>query len=797
MDIDPVSRDLAIRTMIGEVDPNDPDAGRAAVASTILNRVKAGTYGKTVGDVVTARGQFEPWSRNPRALMAIDPGSADYQRNAKIFDAVAAGTLGDPTGGATHFYSPQGQAALGRRAPDWSRAQPTAVIGGHRFYAPQGTAEAQPDLLGSWGGAPAPAAPAPAAAGDDLLGSWNAGGAPASAPETTGRPDLPHLVVTPKDVPLPSPAPAAPTASSGAPGVAPGDEETLPQYVARLQAESSGPGFGNAAVRLGAGVMRGVGDVADTLATGIAGAGAGGANLLARLGVISPATAENVGTWAGGVGQDIAADNALYAKAAGDSRLAEVGRIGGQVAGTAPLLGAAGEVAAIPVNAISRASPYIAQTLAQPGALLRGAQVIGGGAAAGAGAAALTSSASDQPLADQIKSGAEAGAILGPAGAMAARAGASIVSPAVDAGTAALARLARNTYDIPVTAGQISSNHMVRIADSVLQRMPFSGYAARTEAQQTGLNRAISNTFGENAEHVTPDVMANARDRIGNAFDSVAARTSINADNQFGIDLHNTVQDAAQVLTPEELRPLINQVRNVVGRIDPTTNAISGDAYQALTRRGAPLDRTLQSQNPNMRYYAGQIREALDDAMERSSPPDLVNELRTARAQWRAMRTIQPLVEKSPTGDLSPALLLGAARAAEGRGTRGMAYGGGGALADLARIGQRFLKEPGSSNTSERLLAMKTLGYLGGGALGLGGTYAFDPENFQRNALLGLGGLAAARAGSAALRSNALSNLLIQSGLRGPLPLPAIPFPGIAAPAGALAARPSSSPQSP
>ena len=54
------------------------------------------------------------------------------------------------------------------------------------------------------------------------------------------------------------------------------------------------------------------------------------------------------------------------------------------------------------------------------------------------------------------------------------------------------------------------------------------------------------------------------------------------------------------------------------------------------------------------------------------------------------MKTIEPLVAKSPTGDISPALLMSQVNKSYG----GMAYNGGGDMGDLARIGQKFLKEP-------------------------------------------------------------------------------------------------------
>lgn len=136
LDLDPRSRDLAVRTILGEAG-REPDDGQVAVAAVMLNRLKSGKYGKSLSDVVLAPNQFEPWSR-PEArqrMLAFSPDDPAYQRAAAALDRALSGD--DPTQGATHFYAPVAQAALGRQAPSWAQGEPT-VIGRHNFYAPEG-----------------------------------------------------------------------------------------------------------------------------------------------------------------------------------------------------------------------------------------------------------------------------------------------------------------------------------------------------------------------------------------------------------------------------------------------------------------------------------------------------------------------------------------------------------------------------------------------------------------------------------------------------------------------------------
>lgn len=161
--LDPRSRDLLIRTVYGEAG-NQPDEGKMAVASVIKNRVESGKYGDSVPAVITAPNQFEPWQRpeGRSRMLSLQPQDPNYQRIGAIVDGVFSGKAEDPTNGATHFFSPGSQAALGRQPPQWASNEPTAQIGGHVFFAPDG-AKSQKVAQASTQDNPflAPAAPQP------------------------------------------------------------------------------------------------------------------------------------------------------------------------------------------------------------------------------------------------------------------------------------------------------------------------------------------------------------------------------------------------------------------------------------------------------------------------------------------------------------------------------------------------------------------------------------------------------------------------------------------------------------
>jgi hypothetical protein len=129
--------------VIGEAG-NEPQQGKNAVASVARTRAVDGGYGgDTPTGVVTAPNQFEPFN-TPEGRARMARGLMDPKQLASANDAIdqAYGTgkyvsagPNDPTGGMTHFYSPAGQAALGRQAPAWAGGD-SVTIGGHVFNSP-------------------------------------------------------------------------------------------------------------------------------------------------------------------------------------------------------------------------------------------------------------------------------------------------------------------------------------------------------------------------------------------------------------------------------------------------------------------------------------------------------------------------------------------------------------------------------------------------------------------------------------------------------------------------------------
>ena len=541
--------------------------------------------------------------------------------------------------------------------------------------------------------------------------------------------------------------------------------------------------------KIGAGLTQAAHDMTDVPAEYLAkGADAIGLTpMLAKAGIVAPAAPQ--------VAAADQASRAAYDQNFGNSNIATAARIGGQIAGTLPMLATGGGMlsgaADVAGAAAGRIAPWAGRAVEGATNLLSGgagSNIIGrtvglaaNGALQGAAAGALTAGQSDAPISQQMGQGAMWGAAAGPvaglvgAGAKALGGLATGAAGGAPADMAALAKVARDTYGIPIQAPQISKNTLLRAANEQSSRLPFSGAGGGEAAQQSAWQRAVSQQMGENTDRITPEVMSSAAKRIGSVFNDVAARTKIAVDEPLMNALGQIETEANSApLGHGGTEAIRNQISNILDTATKNNGQLDGQAYQQLTRAGSPLSRAESAADPNVRYYAGQVRDALDGAFQRSAAPEDQAALGKARGQWRAMKTIEDLVEKSPDGNLSPALLMGQVRNASNRfdgSTGGMAYTGGGALGDLARIGQAFLKPSPNSTTADRALVNGLA--IGGGGI-LSGLSAHPLSAAGIPVALGANRLAGAY-----LRSGGYANRVINSSINGASPSmaqAAIPF---------------------
>lgn len=254
--------------------------------------------------------------------------------------------------------------------------------------------------------------------------------------------------------------------------------------------------------------------------------------------------------------------------------------------------------------------------------------------------------------------------------------------------------------------GQYNNSNFIRQGDSVLADVP-SQWAIRgktnpiasisNEDQQATFNRLLSNTFGENTSNLSGDVLSNARSRIGGQIDAITSRNSITADPQFHADiagLQNNLANSAVALDPADVNRLAATSNKILSDV---TNGLPGTNYQQMRQRGGLLQGLSDNSDPTVAAFGQNLRGILDKAFDRQiTGPDSVA-LQTARQQYRALKTVEPAIQKAATGDVTPGQAVLNSVVNE--------YGdpaNAGNLGTIARAGAAFLKGQRNSGTSER-----------------------------------------------------------------------------------------------
>lgn len=355
--------------------------------------------------------------------------------------------------------------------------------------------------------------------------------------------------------------------------------------------------------------------------------------------------------------------------------------------------GAAAGLSSAPVGSILAGAPGLFGSVGTTLASQPIADVVGG-AAGGA------SSLATDPLREKnpyLASFIDAATSLAAAGSTAGLSN-LLNASGLPADVAAWAAKARDVYNIPLTAADISTTPAIRYAASVNRTLPFGGSAAADQDVRDALTTAISNTIGDNTSRITGAVMRGARDDMGKEFDRIGNVTTVTADNQLINDLAQIHYDAPLALSGSQAAPVQNTIDELQDLFAKNNGVVPGSVYQNLTKKSGPLSDLANNDDPSIANYGGKIENALFDAWERSAPPEEVQNLQDVRTQYKNLKTIEPLVEKSPTGQLNPLLLPGAVQ----RNWDDLAYTGAGALGDLADISSLFLRPPPDSGTAMR-----------------------------------------------------------------------------------------------
>lgn len=456
------------------------------------------------------------------------------------------------------------------------------------------------------------------------------------------------------------------------------------------------------------------GMVGDLVAGGVRGAGSIGATLLTPYDLIAGNTKS-----IGNPERRQAMDQALGMLGADtDSKSFTAGKVAGEIAGTA---GAGGVVA----NAARAAAPVVTAAPKVANALraIETSGAVGGNMATRAAGGAVSGGVS-AGMVDPSQAGT--GAMIGGAFPVVTRAAgaagsrvANMVRPQVGP-TNALADKAVNTYGIPLGVADVSGSPMTKAVRSVLNDAPFIGSIgeAQREGVQAGFNKAVGSTFGAPEAKLTAQVMDQAKARIGAEFDRIWNNNALQVDSAFMqkvIDLQRT----AAKLPANEGGSLARELDDILSKVQPDQAGnlvVPGEVanrFQSYLRRRAEGSAGLRNELTDM-------RQSIIGAFNRSVSPADAAALTKNRGQYKAFKTVEPILNSAEAGvagrvagDIPAGLLPGAVLKSYGNAA-------GTELGDLSQIGSQFIADRvARTGGSNRALIQNSMvgGALGAGAL--------------------------------------------------------------------------------
>lgn len=358
-------------------------------------------------------------------------------------------------------------------------------------------------------------------------------------------------------------------------------------------------------------------------------------------------------------------------------------------------------------------------------------------AQAGGLAQKVSSAMASQPTL-QAAAGATGGGVtettdnagLGLAASLAVPVGAAGVKRAITPFASQLSQAAQRlaakakTAGIPLTPGQETGSPSLRRVEQGFAQLPFTSgpQGAAYDTQRKAFNQAVLSKAGVSGDEATPEVIDAAFKSIGKEFDDLARATVIKADTKIIDDVHNIANEYGRRL-PTDVKPVFqsyvddfDDMHRAMARSGSNVE-INGTEYQKMSSAIKARAR-MSANNPDLKESLYSLSRVLDDALERSSGPELRGAWQEVRNRYRNLLTVDKAAGAGTQADRASANIPYAGLRSAVKSNDKTGYGRGrGDLNEMSRVGDflgaQKIPDPGSAGM------MGTLGLLTGGGAGL------------------------------------------------------------------------------
>lgn len=278
--------------------------------------------------------------------------------------------------------------------------------------------------------------------------------------------------------------------------------------------------------------------------------------------------------------------------------------------------------------------------------------------------------------------------------------------PKVDDGLRETAKLARK-YNIPLSFDEITDSRAIKNLQKISQDLPFSGQDNFRDLQQKAFNKAVTKSFGQEADRITPELMNKAFKDLGKQFDDLTSGKSFAAGESYK-KMTKELLDEAEAYSSSTQDALKKQLSIIEKNI--SDGSITGEKLGFLRNRISKLAQ--KAKDPELGSAYKDIENMIIDM---ATEDDILKKagFGETKRQYKNLLAVEGIARpgKAKGGNINPSQLAAQVSKIYGRNfTRGNA----GELGDLARIGSDLLPELGGSDT------MSKAALLGVSAGGLG-----------------------------------------------------------------------------
>lgn len=282
------------------------------------------------------------------------------------------------------------------------------------------------------------------------------------------------------------------------------------------------------------------------------------------------------------------------------------------------------------------------------------------------------------------------------------------MTPSIDQVKLPVLDLAKK-HNIQVGLSDLTDNETYKRLISQGEALPFSGGSRNSDAQQKSFNRAVSRTFTNEADALTPEVMESARKKLGTDFQKFTKDKDFEITPDYLTRIESLTNDVSRNVygrdAADTFKTYVKDVEDAAG----PEGIIKGDRLDALRRQFSKIART--STDEGTAKLASDFEDGIIDLIT-AGDDDIAKEITDAKYRYKNYKTVQGLTIKDQvSGNVSPTQLT--QKVVNSFGADAVSTGRAGDLGEIARVGQTMRKLNDSGTAKNQVFQQILNGNLG------------------------------------------------------------------------------------